>query len=333
MNSSHPHGFARPDLPAARPAGVPARSRPASTSARADTAARITHPERVIDARSGVTKGELADFYARAAPLMLPHLKARPVALVRAPGGVAGPQFFQKHADEGELPGVQQLDPSLDPGHEPLLAIGSEKGLLSAAQMNVIEFHTWNMTTRSMPRPDRMLFDLDPGKGVDWPAMREAAQLLRSFLAEIGLASFLKTSGGKGLHVVVPLTPRQDWPLVRRFSQAVVVHLADVAPQRFVAKSGPRNRVGRIFIDYLRNGWGATTAAAWSARARPGLGVSVPIDWAELASVDSGAHWTLRNVDARLATGNEPWATYGSTRDGLTKAMKALNVDATEDTR
>ncbi|MEP7100459.1 MAG: DNA ligase D [Burkholderiales bacterium] len=303
----------------------------ATRSTPAAAKARVTHAERVIDAASGVTKGELVDFYARVAPLMLPHLKARPVALVRAPAGVTGAQFFQKHADENALPGIAQLDTALDPGHEALLVVASAKGLQSAAQMNVIELHTWNMTTRSMPKPDRMIFDLDPGEGVAWPAVREAAQLMKSFLDELGLTSLLKTSGGKGLHVIVPLAPKHTWQTVRQFSQAIVVHMAQVVPQRFVAKSGPRNRVGKIFIDYLRNGWGATTASAWSARARPGLGVSVPMAWSELAQVDGGAHWTVRNVDSRLARGNEAWGAFASSRQSLAKAMKALAFKPEDD--
>ena len=295
--------------------------------------AHVTHAERVIDAASGVTKSELVDFYARIASLMLPHLKARPVALVRAPAGVTGAQFFQKHADENALPGISLLDKSLDPGHEALLVVASARGLQSAAQMNVIELHTWNMTTRTMPKPDRMIFDLDPGEGVVWPAVREAAQLMKSFLDELGLNSVLKTSGGKGLHVIVPLAPRHSWQAVRQFSQAIVVHMAQVVPQRFVAKSGPRNRVGKIFIDYLRNGWGATTASAWSARARPGLGVSVSIGWSELAQVEGGAHWTVRNIDSRIVVGIEPWGAAGTSGQTLAKAMKALDFRPKEDAR
>ena len=324
------HGL-RDDKPATRIVKEKAMKAPAAK--RSPATARVTHAERVIDAASGVTKGELADYYARVSALMLPHLKARPVALVRAPAGVSCAQFFQKHADENALPGIELLDKALDPGHESLLVVASAKGLQSAAQMNVIELHTWNMTTRAMLRPDRMVFDLDPGEGVAWPAVREAAQLVQSFLDELGLKTLLKTSGGKGLHLIVPLAARHEWQAVRQFSQAIVVHMAQVVPQRFVAKSGPRNRVGKIFIDYLRNGWGATTASAWSARARPGLGVSVPLDWSELAQIDGGAHWTLRNVDARLARGNEPWGALASSRQTLVKAMKALDFNAKEKSR
>ena len=158
------------------------------------TPAFITHPQRVIDPRSGVTKGELAAYYEGVAALLLQHLRSRPVALLRAPTGVGGPLFFQKHADPGEMPGVEQLDLSLDPAHEPHLAIASRRGVLSAAQMNVVEFHTWGATTRAIDRPDRIIFDLDPGAGVEWPALREAARTLRELLDGIGLVSFVKAT-------------------------------------------------------------------------------------------------------------------------------------------
>ncbi len=297
------------------------------TKERAVTTQRVTHAERVIDTASGATKGELVAFYERIAPLMLPHLRHRPTALLRAPAGTSGELFFQKHAQGDVLPGMTRLSPALDPGHEPLLAVASALGLASAAQMNVIEFHTWNATANRIDKPDRIVFDLDPGTGVAWPAIREGAELLRAFLAELKLSAFLKTSGGKGLHVVVPLTPHHGWDVVKRFAQAVVQHVASVVPARFVAKSGPRNRVGKIYIDYLRNGFGATTVCAWSARARPGLGVSVPVGWDELAALDSAMHWTVRNIDTRLAAGNQPWAAYSSARHGLASAMRALAFD------
>jgi len=292
---------------------------------------RVTHAERVIDAESGVTKGQLVEFYASVAELMLPHLKARPVSLMRAPDGVAGEQFFQKHAEGRALANVDILDRGLYPAHEPLLAISNALGLLSSAQMNVIEFHTWNATTRAMDRPDRMVFDLDPGEGVAWPQVREATQLLKGFLDELGLKSFLKTSGGKGLHVVVPLTSKFDWDTVKAFSRAIVVHMAEVIPQRFVAKSGPKNRVGRIFIDYLRNGLGATTVCAWSARARAGMGVSVPLAWDELAGLKGAAQWTVLDMGERLAIGNTPWDGYTAARQSLVKPMKTLGFDPKKD--
>jgi bifunctional non-homologous end joining protein LigD len=285
---------------------------------------RITHPERVIDPGTGFTKLDLIEHYARVAPLILPHLKARPVSLVRAPDGITGEQFFQKHAEATSIPGIKLLDPKFDPGHGPLLEIATVGALLASAQLNVMEFHTWNATTRAIGKPDRMTFDLDPGEGVPWSQVQEAAQLVRAFLKELGLPCFLKTSGGKGLHVVVPLKPSYDWDTVKGFSQALVQHLSSVIPERFVAKSGPRNRVAKIFPDYLRNGFGATTVCAWSVRARPGMGVSVPVTWEELAKLTNAAHWNARNIVERLATGNSPWDDYEKSRATLSAAMKAM---------
>jgi len=285
---------------------------------------RITHADRVIDSSTGFTKQNVVEHYAQVASLMLPHLKARPTALVRAPSGIGGELFFQKHAEAASIPGIKLLDPALDPGHEPLLEIPSAAALLAATQLNVIEFHTWNATTRAIHKPDRMTFDLDPGEGVAWPQVQEAAQLVRAFLDELKLSSFLKTSGGKGLHVVVPLKRQYDFDTVKDFSHALVLHLAAVIPQRFAAKSGPKNRVGKVFPDYLRNGFGATTVCAWSLRARPGMGVSVPVAWDELDSLTGGAHWTAQTLGARLAVGNQPWDAYEGSRNGLAAAMKQL---------
>src|SRR5262249_16007474 len=221
------------------------------------------------------------------------------------------------------IPGVKELDRQLDPGNEPLLEITSVEALLGAVQMNVLEFHTWNSCTRSIEKPDRIVFDLDPGKGVACPPISHAALPARALLEQLDLVAFLKTSGGNGLHVVVPLQPRFDWDAVRTFAQAAVQRLVNEAPDRFAAKSGPKNRVGRIFIDYLRNGRGATTVAAWSTRARPGLGVSVPVGWDELKSVQSRAQWTLRNAGERLVA-VDPWSDYSSERRSLRQALEAM---------
>ncbi|WP_354686145.1 DNA ligase D [Cupriavidus necator] len=286
----------------------------------------ISHAERVIDPSTGLTKGDLVHYYERAAPLMLPHLRGRPIAMVRAPSGVGGEQFFQRHGDTLRVEGLNVLDPALWPGHPALLEIVSVEALVSAAQLNVVEFHTWNASKRSIDRPNRIIFDLDPGEGVPWPQMQEAAVLMKALLDELGLASFLKTSGGKGLHVVVPVTPRAGWDELKDFAEEVVRHLAATIPQRFVAKSGARNRVGKIFIDYLRNGMGATTVAAFSARARPGLGVSIPVSWDELDTLQGAAQWSVANVDARLAAleTDDPWADYADTRQAITRAAARL---------
>jgi bifunctional non-homologous end joining protein LigD len=315
----------KPRKPAKQAAAKPAPAPEAKASATAlPPTLRISNPDRVVDPQSGATKIELVRYYALVAPMMMEHLKGRPIAMVRAPDGIEGQLFFQKHLDRYKMEGVSQLDPAIFPGHPAMLEIANERGLLSAAQMNVVEFHTWNGVKSAIDKPDRMTFDIDPGEGVTWPQIQEAATLVRAMLEELGLPCFLKTSGGKGLHLVVPLKKQLDWDTVKSFSQAVVQHLSRTLPDRFVAKSGATNRVGRIFIDYLRNGYGATTACAWSARARPGLGISVPVRWDELPALKSGAHWTVGTVHSRLDQGNAPWADYEKSRASLGAAMKKL---------
>ena len=179
-------------------------------------------------------------------------------------------------------------------------------------------------TADKIERPDRLVIDLDPGEGVPWAKVQEAAQLTRTLLTELALVPFLKTSGGKGLHVVVPIKRLYDWDAVKDFSRALTEHLARLMPDRFTAISGPKNRVGRIYPDYLRNGRGATTAAAWSARARPGMGVSVPIGWDELARVTGGAHWTVGTIGPRLRIGNAPWGDWASAARPIGAAARRL---------
>jgi bifunctional non-homologous end joining protein LigD len=290
----------------------------------------VTHPERIIDRQSGTTKLALVHYYAQVGTLMQPHLKERPVALLRAPQGVEGELFFQKHADSS-LAGVHPLDRALDPDHPPMLTIAGTAGLLSVAQWNVVEIHTQNALARAYERPNRVVFDLDPGRDVAWQQVQQAAVLVRAFLDELGLPAFLKTSGGRGLHLVVPVRAQHGWDAVKEFTQAVVAHMARVIPERFTDQSGERNRVGRIYIDYLRNGRGATTVCAWSARARPGLGISVPVAWEELERLSGGDHWSVQTVERRLDVGNAPWKDYARSARSLTGPMRKLGCDKAAD--
>lgn len=308
-----------------RPPPQPAGAKDTASS---QVSVKVTNPERVIDPSTGFKKVDLVRYYETIAEWMLPHLRDRPVSLVRAPQGIAGKHFFQKHP-ETKLPGLTELDPKLWPGHSALLAVDSAASLVTAAQMNVVEFHTWNSTTRNIDRPDRVVFDLDPGEGVKWPQLQEAAVLMRALLSELGLDSWLKTSGGKGLHVVVPLAPRLSYEAVKGFSQAAVQHMARAIPARFVAKSGGTNRVGKIFIDYLRNGHAQTTAAAFSARARPGMGVSMPVSWEQLPDLKSGAQWSIATAREHLSFQKvDPWAKYWTSKQSLSTAMKVLGYQA-----
>ena len=324
------------DKPARKPRQVAAKKTSAAAPAQDASAAaasilppslRISNPDRVVDPQTGVTKIELVRYYALVSPFMMPHLDDRPIAMVRAPDGIEGQLFFQKHLDRYKMNGVVPLAEDIFPGHPPMVKIAQPEGILSAAQMNVVEIHTWNGVVRTIGKPDRMTFDIDPGEGVTWAQIQEAAQLVRTMLDELHLPCFLKTSGGKGLHLVVPLKKQYDWDTVKDFSQAVVQHLSRTLPDRFVARSGAKNRVGRIFIDYLRNGYGATTVCAWSARARPGLGISVPVRWDELRVLKGGAHWTVRSVHTRLDEGNAPWDDYEKSRAALAAPMKKLGFE------
>ncbi|HEX7891939.1 MAG TPA: DNA ligase D [Ramlibacter sp.] len=319
----------KPRPAAAKKSAAPAPAPDASAAAASTLppGLRISNPDRVVDPQSGVTKIELVRYYALVSPFMMPHLEDRPIAMVRAPDGIEGQLFFQKHLDRYKMNGVVPLEPDIFPGHPPMVKIAQPEGILSAAQMNVVEIHTWNGVVRTIAKPDRMTFDIDPGEGVAWAQIQEAATLVRTMLDELNLPCFLKTSGGKGLHLVVPLKKQFDWDTVKDFSQAVVQHLARTLPDRFVAKSGAKNRVGRIFIDYLRNGYGATTVCAWSARARPGLGISVPVRWDELQDLKGGAHWTVRTVHTRLDQGNAPWDDYETSRAALAAPMKKLGFE------
>lgn len=283
----------------------------------------ISHPERVIDTDSGMTKLGLAEFYRDLAPRLLPQLAGRPLSLLRAPSGVAGEQFFQRHAETLAIPGLRQIDPGPGEDGEALMEIDSLPALIGAVQMGGIEFHTWNAGSAQLERPDRLVFDLDPDPALPWSRVVEATRLLLTLLDELGLAAFLKTSGGKGMHVVVPLVPGADWKLLKAFSKAVAQHLARLLPQRFADRMGPQNRVGRIFVDYLRNQQGASTVAAYSVRARPGLPVSVPIAEDELEHIGSAAAWTVRNLAERLATlAGDPWANYADGARRITPTMR-----------
>lgn len=283
---------------------------------------QITSARRVIDATSGIRKIDLVRYYERASHWLLPHLCDRPVSLVRAPHGLAGEMFFQRHVARTPLPELTEHE-GLDPGHPPLLTIDSKGALVGAAQMDTIELHTWNARVADIERPDRVVFDLDPDPALGWDCMIEAATMTRALLCELGLDAFCKTSGGKGLHVVVPLTPQAGWDDVKAFARALAQRLASDSPTRITATMGPEHRKKKIFVDYLRNARGASTVVAYGVRARPGMGVSVPIGWDELAHTTGGAQWTLHNIDERLASvaKADPWAGYGRVKQKITAEM------------
>lgn len=281
----------------------------------------ISHPDRVIDIESGTQKVDLAHYYEEIADWILPYLNKRPVALLRCPDGVNGEQFFQKHSERLAIPNIRQLDPGLDPGHARLMEIDTVQALVGAAQMGTIELHTWCATSDRIETPDHFVLDLDPDPALPWRSMVEATQMTLTVLDELGLQAFLKTSGGKGMHVIVPVQRQADWDTVKAFAKAISEFIARRLPEHFTATMGPKNRVGKIFIDYLRNSRGASTVAAYSVRARPGLPVSVPVARDELEGLQSAQQWNVANLQQRLRKLKaDPWQGY-SNRQRITKKM------------
>lgn len=304
-------------------------SRPASARKAAATAVHgiaISHASRVIDPTTGLTKGDIARYLEAVGPWLAAELADRPVSLLRVPESITDKPIFQKHLHQMKIPGARLTAQELDPEHEPWLILDRPQALVAAAQAGAVEFHTWNARAPQIEKPDRFVLDLDPDPSLPWRRVVEAAELTRTVLDELGLVSFLKTTGGKGLHVVVPLQRRHDWDTVKGFSQRIAAHLATTLPDRFSAKMGPKNRVGKIFVDYLRNGRGATAVSAYSPRARPGLPVSMPIHWDQARDLEGGgAHWTVREAPAWLAQRpSDPWAGLAGVRQTLTAALKRL---------
>ncbi len=281
----------------------------------------ISSADRIVDAESEATKLDLAKYYENISDYILPHLHDRPVSLLRAPDGIAGEQFFQKHAENRGIPHIVHLDPELDRDHDPLMAIDNVAGLIGCVQMNTVELHTWGSTTAKIEFPDRFVLDLDPDPVLPWRSVVEATKLTLAVLDELKLAAYLKTTGGKGMHIIVPLTAAAGWDEVKEFSKAISEFMAKQIPDRFVAKMGPKNRIGKIFIDYLRNSRGASTVCAYSVRARPGLPVSVPIAREELDAITRPDQWNIFNLRERLEQlKNNPWGNYSGAK--LKKSQK-----------
>jgi bifunctional non-homologous end joining protein LigD len=286
----------------------------------------VTNPDRVMFGEGGPTKLELALYYARVGDWMLPELIARPVSLLRCPSGKAADCFFQRHAMAG-MPDVIRRIPLREEGSKKradYLYVEDAQGLLALAQFGAVEFHSWGCRVDQPERPDRIVFDLDPDEGLPWREVVAAARELRDALAELGLVPFVKTTGGKGLHVVVPIARRQGWPEVRRFCEAFARQQAQQAPKRFTANMAKRERRGRIFLDYLRNARSATAVAAYSLRARPRVPASTPLAWAELANLDDPKDLDWVTVPERLeqAAFADPWAGIDAAARALTKEMQ-----------
>jgi len=282
---------------------------------------RLSHPARVLFASAGVTKFDLARYYEDIADWILPHLAQRPLTLVRCPQGHRC--FVQKHANDTTVEGVGRIEVPTGGTTATYMTAGTLPELVRLVQMGVLELHTWGARGGRLDRPDRIIFDLDPDTALEWKIVAEGALLVRSLLEDIGLASFVKTTGGKGLHVVAPLAAKHTWDEVKAFSKSLAHQLERDLPDRFIANMSKSRRGGRIFVDYLRNASEATAVAAYSTRAKPGAPVSTPLAWDELGDAklrpDS---YTVLNLRQRLdRLKQDPWAGYFDNKQKLTAKM------------
>jgi bifunctional non-homologous end joining protein LigD len=288
---------------------------PTSDRGRELARARLTHPERILWPEQGVTKEGLAEFYCDIADWILPHISGRVLSLVRHPSGVNEKGFFAKHAWHGLSAAVKRVDVG---EKEKMLVLDDLAGLIDLVQAGVVEIHPWGSTVADLEKPDRLIFDLDPGEDVPWSAVNEAALDVRAKLEEFGLRSFVKTSGGKGLHVVLPIEPVTGWDDAKKFTQSVAETMAKARPERYIANMSKAKRRGRIFIDYLRNGRGATAVSAYSTRALPAASVSTPLAWDELSESIRADHFNVDNLRQRLAVlKEEPWPEFFTLKQRL----------------
>jgi len=288
---------------------------------------KLTSPDRVIYPGQGVTKADLVAYYAAVADRMLPYAANRPLSLLRCPQGRAKYCFFQKH-DTGGFPDAMKslLVTEKDGGEEDYFYIDNLAGLIAGTQMNVLEWHLWGARTKDIEKPERIIFDIDPDEGLGFAEVRAAASDIRDVLDALGLKSYPLVSGGKGVHVIAPLTPRVEWPMVKAFCKNLAQRMADDQPDRYVATMSKAKRKGKLFIDYLRNERGSTAIAPWSSRSREGAPAAVPVSWEELKTVKAANQFSLA-MAAERAKAPDPWADYFELDQSITKAMlKAIGA-------
>jgi bifunctional non-homologous end joining protein LigD len=300
--------------PAAKKAAP--RSKPALKTAAEPPPFRLTNPDRVLFKDQGLTKQDLANYYLTIAPHMLPHIADRPLSLVRCPGGTSQKCFYQKHAAAGMSEAIRRIH--IKAGEEDYLIVDDVQGLIELVQFGTLEIHPWGSRGADIHRPDRLIFDLDPDPSVAWERVIAAAHEVRGLLDEIGLKSFPKTTGGKGLHVVVPIEPGPEWPAAKDFTRQLAELMATRAPDKYTTNMAKRVRKDRIFIDYLRNDFGATGIAPYSTRAREGAPISVPLAWSEVTPDLDPASFSIEAVVTRVKRQRrDPWAALLTLRQRL----------------
>ena len=275
------------------------------------TSVELTHPERIYWPDDGITKQDLLDYYDLAWRRMAPFVANRPLALLRCPDGIGGPRFFQKHAWKGIDRHIVEIADPEDKDAAKLLKIEDFDGLAALVQSAALEIHPWGTTTDHWEKPDMIIMDLDPGEDVAWGKVVTAAKEIGERFSALGLTSFVKTSGGKGLHVVASVEPLATWPHIKDAAEAIAHAMSADSPQTFLSVASKAKRAGHIFVDYLRNGRGNTAVAPYSARARKGAAVSMPISWKELDDGIGPASFTLKNAASRLdQSSSDPWADF-----------------------
>ena len=280
---------------------------------------RISHADRVVFPEAGLTKGDVARWYGLAADRLLAFAADRPASLVRCPDGIAGDCFFQKHA--GQLPdAIETIAITEKDGKKAdYIVISDRKSLIAAAQMGMIEIHAWGARRDRIEQPDRMVLDLDPDASIGFDAVKQAAGDIRDLLREVGLTSFPLLTGGKGVHVIVPLERRQSWDELGDVARGVARSLEAAASDKYVSSAPKEKRRNRIFIDWLRNRRGATSVVPYSVRARKGAPVAMPVSWEELAQIGAANAFRIGNAEARLTA--DPWPDYSGVRQSLTRAI------------
>ena len=286
------------------------------------TPVRLTHPNKILDERSNLNKQTLADYYWAVADDMLPHIAGRPLSLVRCPEGSGKPCFFQKHVNHMLPKGIGSVPIADKEGKvEPYITLSTAEALAGLAQMGVLEVHPWGSRNDDLEHPDRLIFDLDPDESLSWPTITEAAADVRTRLKKLGLTSFLKTTGGKGLHVVIPIKPTLDWPTAKEFAHRFVLSMEKSNPHLYLTKMTKSARAGRIYLDYLRNERGATAVAPYSPRARPGCTVSMPLAWSELHSPERPTFAVADFADWQARLKKDPWKAISSADQTISKEI------------
>jgi bifunctional non-homologous end joining protein LigD len=270
---------------------------------------KVTHPEKVVDPQTGVTKKALIDYYLAVAPLMLPHVSGRPLSLVRCPNGAGQKCFYQKHLGPGMPPGIGgvEIPDRKGKGTETYVTVEGDQSLAGLAQMNVLEIHPWQSTNADLEHPDRIIFDLDPDEAVSWPTLCDAAQEVRERLKQLGLQSFVKTTGGKGLHVVAPVKPTLEWEQVKALTHEFTLQMEKDNPKLYISKMTKAARTNKIFVDYLRNEREATAVAPYSSRARLGMAAALPLEWAELKGSKAPKFLIARFDEWKDRVRKDPW--------------------------